>query len=207
MPRGRPRKVAKVDEPALPKRSESYIHTYTRGYFDYLSNDQRKFIVEDGAHALSLLNRFAGHTHKPYSIAKHCIICCEVSPVETKLEALMHDFLEAYICDIPSPLKKLDFMAGYRDYENQQEKLLIKEFKLDGIKPGIISDIDHDMSYLEACAVLNFDKRVWKEPDGLQNRIKQYKKESPMFLTNIETDWPSYYCEQRFLDLFHKYKR
>lgn len=202
---GRPKKIKQ--ELIIEKRSNNYIHTYGGGIFDYLSSSPNKFNIADAAHALSLLNRFAGHTIKPYPVAKHLIICCEVAPIEFKLEALLHDMPEAYICDIPSPLKRLPFMQGYVDYEAQQEELMVKEFKLKGVKPGIVADIDHDMSYLEACAVLNFDKRMWKEPEGMQARLKQYKKESPSVLYDISMDWPTQFCEQKYVELYNKYRR
>ena len=35
--------------------------------------------VEVIAHSLSLLNRFAGHTHRPYSVAEHSCLCLEIA--------------------------------------------------------------------------------------------------------------------------------
>lgn len=64
----------------------------------------------DIAHALSLINRFTGHTTRPYSVAEHSLLVADLAeaadatPV-VQMAALMHDAHEAYTGDVSSPVK------------------------------------------------------------------------------------------------------
>ncbi|WP_431113022.1 hypothetical protein [Variovorax paradoxus] len=75
-----------------------------------LGAEARVFDIEDIAHHLSLINRFMGATSRPYSVAEHSLLCCDIaaragaSPV-LQLAALMHDAHKAYVSELSSPAK------------------------------------------------------------------------------------------------------
>jgi hypothetical protein len=75
-----------------------------------LGANARTVAIEDIAHHLSLINRFTGATTRPYSVAEHSLLCCDIaaragaSPI-VQLAALMHDAHEAYVTDLSSPAK------------------------------------------------------------------------------------------------------
>ena len=85
--------------------------------------------VEDIAHALACQNRFAGHTRVPYSVGEHSVrasLAVDVSGCRTddqrrkvRLAALMHDATEAYLVDLPRPIKRDPTMYGYRAAEER----------------------------------------------------------------------------------------
>jgi len=60
-------------------------------------------------------------------------------PDELKLKALLHDAGEAYLVDIPSPIKHLDCMAGYRSIEDNLQRSI---YELFGVDPGESQEID-----------------------------------------------------------------
>ena len=73
--------------------------------------------IEDIAHALANQCRFGGHTKRFYSVAEHSIYVSRLVPKEQRLAALLHDASEAYLIDLPTPLKVLPEFAAYRQAE------------------------------------------------------------------------------------------
>jgi hypothetical protein len=57
----------------------------------------------DVAHALSHINRFAGHSEKPVSVALHTLIVFDAADERDRAYALLRDAHEAYIGDIIEP--------------------------------------------------------------------------------------------------------
>lgn len=72
--------------------------------------------------ALSRINRFLGHTIRPVNVANHSlrvalIVAGQGHDVRTILGALVHDAPEAFVADVPSPVKRLvglDYVAVER---------------------------------------------------------------------------------------------
>ena len=61
--------------------------------------------IEDIAHALSNLCRFNGHVKYFYNVADHSIMVSFL--MGNELEGLLHDASEAYLSDVPKPIKQL----------------------------------------------------------------------------------------------------
>ena len=103
--------IMAIDAPMLSSNSEGaegWIETFNHNFVHYIGqNDPRYFDIEDIAHSLSQLCRFNGHCIGTYTVAQHSCIVAEYARDEHKLIALMHDAAEAYIGDIPRPLKYL----------------------------------------------------------------------------------------------------
>jgi hypothetical protein len=85
------------------------IETFTGKFFDYDEPAAEQVCVEDIAHALSQVCRFGGHTRTFYSVAEHCVLASRLlentSAHDYRLAALLHDAHEAYLGDLPTPLK------------------------------------------------------------------------------------------------------
>src|SRR5829696_7572546 len=66
--------------------------------------------IEDVAGGLSKVCRFGAQTREYYSVAQHALLVrrlvVEAGHPELALAALHHDSHEAYLCDIPTPLKR-----------------------------------------------------------------------------------------------------
>ena len=62
------------------------------------------------AQALSRVARWNGHTTKPWTVAQHSLAVCEAlefwgESKAVQLQGLLHDASEAYLPDVPSPIK------------------------------------------------------------------------------------------------------
>ena len=84
----------------------------------------------DIAHALSNMPRFSGHTSRFYSVAQHSVSVsfgCGVGVAAAY--GLLHDASEAYLLDVPSPLKSI--WGGYREAEERVQRVVYLAFGLD----------------------------------------------------------------------------
>lgn len=76
----------------------------------------------DEAWALSQINRFTGHALRPYCVAEHSLLVCEIVerefglPAMARLAALHHDGHEAIVGDCASPDKQV-LGAAWELYE------------------------------------------------------------------------------------------
>jgi hypothetical protein len=92
--------------------------------------------IEDIAHALGNQCRYSGHTREFYSVAEHSIRVAEIleadgEPVETILFGLLHDAAEAYLIDLPRPLKHDSALGeAYREAEERCLRAVMTHFGL-----------------------------------------------------------------------------
>ena len=106
----------------------SYFPTYSGCRVDVLHPDPIQIKFRDIAHALSQICRYAGHTKYFYSVAEHCVRLVQATPAGAKRLALMHDAAEAYLQDIPRPVKRLDIMKPYRDAEKHLVGVIFRKY-------------------------------------------------------------------------------
>lgn len=92
------------------------IRTVTGIYINVFEPTADMICIEDIAHALSFQCRFGGHLPYFYSVAQHSVFCCDQVDDEYKLAALLHDASEAYLMDIPRPIKNR--LTNYKGIEN-----------------------------------------------------------------------------------------
>jgi 5'-deoxynucleotidase YfbR-like HD superfamily hydrolase len=103
------------------------MRTYTGRYIDAFNMTIEDIDILDITHSLALTTRWNGHSQEPYSIAEHCVWMAErATTPETKMEALLHDASEAYIVDVPTPIKKR--MPEYLVVEEHIMSLVAKKF-------------------------------------------------------------------------------
>ena len=106
--------------------TEGRIRTYSGFYIDPLNPDPGAIDIRDIAHALTNQCRFAGHTQRRFSVAQHSIMVADSVPQEHKLAALLHDASEAYLLDIPTPVKAQ--LSGYMEAEDRLMQVIAKKF-------------------------------------------------------------------------------
>lgn len=112
------------------------IQTFTGRYFNLVSPDPWTITIEDIAHALSNVCRFAGHCRTFYSVAQHSLVVSRSVSPERALEALLHDAAEAYCGDVTKPLKSV--LPDYRKVQTGIELAIAKRF---GLPPELDPEI------------------------------------------------------------------
>jgi len=147
-----------------------WIRTYTGSDFDYNDIEHQKINILDIAHALSNICRFSGHTRQFYSVAQHCVLVSKyvyinsnvLSPkdvLELGLCALLHDASEAYLQDLPRPLKVM--LTDYKGMEEKLEKRIAEYFGIEQILSdpfkSIIKEVDIRMCVTEAICLHQYD--------------------------------------------------
>ena len=105
------------------------IRTYTGRWFNVFEPDPESIHIKDIAKSLSKQCRFGGHTRLFYSVAEHSIECSYLVPDEHKLAALLHDASEAYLIDVPRPIKKK--LIGYKEIEDGVMTAIAHKFGFD----------------------------------------------------------------------------
>ncbi len=97
-----------------------------------LDPDPKTLAVEDIALGLSNLCRYAGQVTQFYSVAQHSVLVAQLvaehhpGDYELILAGLLHDGTEAYLVDMPSPLKKV--LPPYIEIENNFAEALALRF-------------------------------------------------------------------------------
>jgi hypothetical protein len=84
--------------------------------------------IHDISHALSNLCRFGGHTSHFYSVAEHSVYVSLLVPPEFAMQGLLHDATEAYVIDMPRPLKHM--LPGYMEVEALAWQAIAAKFGL-----------------------------------------------------------------------------
>ena len=109
------------------------INTHTGRTITPLSADPDDVSLDDVAHALANQTRFAGQCDEPYSVARHAVhVSREVEARGGRPAAirwgLLHDATEAYIADVPAPVKRS--LPGYTAAEARLAETVREAFDL-----------------------------------------------------------------------------
>jgi 5'-deoxynucleotidase YfbR-like HD superfamily hydrolase len=138
---------------------EPYIETYTGKKFYFLNPTPAMISIHDIAHSLAHQCRFSGHTKVFYSVAQHCLRVSEHSPPEFALTGLLHDASEAYIHDIPSPVKP--YLENYHALENNIMEAIAKKFGIEWPVPAAVKEADSACLKAEARELLPSKRADW----------------------------------------------
>lgn len=128
-----------------PERHGDFMQTATGRKFWPLSPRAEEVFIEDIAHSLSLQCRYAGHVLRFYSVAEHSVLIarhlCGQYDEQTALWGLLHDASEAYLVDVPRPVKP--YLTGYKDAEAKVMAAVCDRFGLMHEMPAAVHDADN----------------------------------------------------------------
>lgn len=154
------------------------IRTFSGTFVNVFDTDPDSINIEDIAHALSRLPRFGGHLKRPYSVAQHCVLCAKKAKTkEDKKAALLHDGSEAYLLDMPTPIKAR--MGEYKQYEDKLMMVIFKKYGLEWPLNDQIKKIDKEMLLIEWNNLSVRDNKkfkVWGRDKAKKKFLKTFKK-------------------------------
>jgi hypothetical protein len=116
-----------------PTRKGGSIQTFSGVIFYPLDPREEDIFLMDVGHGLSNKARFTGHTRRFYSTAEHStrVSWCLRDmgfDLMTQYVGLHHDDTDAYLPDVPTPLKRLPEFQWFRDLEESMQELCYKRF-------------------------------------------------------------------------------
>jgi hypothetical protein len=120
-----------------------WLQTYTGRKFTPLEPNIEDINIFDIAHSLSNQCRFSGHCLRFYSVAEHCVHTAALVRPELKLVALMHDAAEAYLVDLPTPIKRN--MPLYAEAEKNLEIVIASKYGFPYPIPQEVKMIDSSL--------------------------------------------------------------
>jgi uncharacterized protein len=144
-----------------------YLQTVSGRWVNPFDPDPEQLDPGDIARALANQCRFGGHSRVFYSVAQHCVIVSELveeggGDAEDAFAALMHDATEAYLGDMPHPIKhRSPLGAAFKEAEAELEAAIRNRF---AIKPDVpeIKRVDRALLATERRA---FSEETWHWPE------------------------------------------
>lgn len=133
----------------ISSQNNEWIHTHCGIKFIHSAPKVEDILIEDIAHSLSHLCRFAGHVKTFYSVGEHSVRVSYACKPPFELEGLLHDGSEAYCIDMPRPLKYSVGMEAYRHYEKLADSVVRKAFGLLEVEPVEVKEADIRLLYTE----------------------------------------------------------
>ena len=153
----------------IEKENNEFIQTFSGKKFYINKIRSEDICMQDISHALSMLNRFGGHSTRTYSVAEHSVRVSDLIWKAKKnkkqaLYGLLHDASEIYISDIPSPFKRGPSFSQYREVEYKVQSAIYNKFGLDENEPSIVKEMDLRMLAIEASLLMSCGISDWNLP-------------------------------------------
>lgn len=162
----------------IEDQPQDCIRTNTGLFVNVFNTNPEMICVEDIAHALSRQPRFGGHLNRHYSVAQHSVLCArKAKTLLEKRAALFHDASEAYMLDMPTPIKAR--LKNYKRIEKRLHKVIMDKFSIPYPYSPNIKLIDTEMFHLEYDMVaVNDDPSFvcWGPKRAKNEFLKTYKK-------------------------------
>lgn len=154
------------------------IRTYSGKYMNVFDPKPEMVCIEDIAHALSMQPRFGGHLPVFYSVAQHSVLTSCIA-IKDKYEALMHDISEAYLIDVPRPIKL--GLPNYKEIENNLMEMLAGIFEFEYPLSEYVKRADEEMLQIEWDDLMlvkgsPWIAECWSQERAKEEFIKRYKE-------------------------------
>ena len=169
------------------------INTHSRRQVNVADPRPETIDIEDIAHALTFLCRGGGHTEFFFPVARHCVYCAREAAArglsrEVVLACLLHDASEAYMVDMPSPIKD-GLFPEYRAYENRLLDCIYNKFigrSLTEEELALVDEIDHTLLKYDLKYLLNLDVELPKVHIELKYEFEPFGKSKADYMKIFE---------------------
>lgn len=145
-------------------RAHGWIQLHSGKKFYPMAPTEEDITIRDIAHSLSHMCRFTGHCKSFYSVAQHCVLVSYLVDSDFALCGLLHDASEAYLVDVPKPLKRLPVFAGYRELEGKLQTMIFEKFGWCGGEVPEVKKVDTQMLATEARDLMSPLHPEWIQP-------------------------------------------
>ena len=146
------------------KRKGDWMQTFTGRQFWPIDPRPEEVSIVDIAHSLSNQCRYAGHCKSFYSVAQHSVMVSYICAPEDALWGLLHDAAEAYLVDLPRPIKRFsDLGWHYKQVEARLMQVLCLRFNLPVDEPASVSKADDVVLVTEMRDLMGMPPTQWRE--------------------------------------------
>ena len=143
-----------------------WLQTVNGGQFFPLDPRPEEIDVDDLSHRLAAEPRYQGATREPYPVAQHCVLMSYAVSSENAWTALHHEDPEAWLKDVPGPLKP--FLPDYQRIEDQVWIACVERFKLPLIVPLEVRLMDLQIRLNERRDLMAPPPASWGDIEKLQ---------------------------------------
>jgi hypothetical protein len=163
------------------------IMLHSGAWFDFCAPASSRFNIEDIAHGLANICRYAGQCKRFYSVAEHSILVSETAK-GFEYEALLHDAAEAFLGDITRPLKQM--LPDFKRIEAEIERAVLDRFGVPWPLPPQVKQADLRVLAAEQKEIM---------PEGTDGWVRGQKVEpAPIVVRHLTPEQ----AKQEFLDRY-----
>lgn len=165
----------------------STLETVSGRKVDVVNPNPATIDITDIAWALSRMPRFSGHSipYIPYSVAQHSIqVAKDLSSLGplVQLYGLLHDAAEAYINDLPSPVKHIpEIHAVIKKIETRLMQVIYEALGIPAPSPEQEAQVKHSDKIQQAIEAYNYmysRGADWNLPQVSFKKLQEF--EEPM---------------------------
>jgi len=171
----------------------SYFRAHSGKHVHTLDPAPEEIEIDDIARSLARICRFLGHVDVDfYSVAQHSVLVSQLVPPQDAFWGLLHDASEAYLCDLPRPIKRDRQMSAYRIAEDRMMLAVCRRFGLRFEMPRSVEEADRVLLATEFRDVTSVDDLDWIREECGAEPLANY----------FITPWPPHVAEARFKERY-----